>query len=251
MIKQKKTKKKNVNVNQTVVVNIQKGKRNPRAKAQVPQVMNAPQIIPPQVGSAYHQAVYGTRAPAIPSMGNVPGYYAGMMSPFNAPLHVASEVQQAQLRQANELAGANLRRPAMVERSTETGKEEAMPSSSLSIPPSLTRQQSFSPVFSSEPSEPASASSSASSSGLESGYESPPRPDQEEIGAPGETKNTISKMPLTMEELSKLNYRRKDKNDQRVFLTDVATAYGIQLPRGVVGNKERVIQYILENSHKK
>jgi len=244
MIKQKKTKKKNVNVNQTVVVNIQKGKRNPRAKA--PQVMNAPQIIPPQVGSAYYQKVYGGQP--IPMMGNVPGYYAGMMSPFNAPLHLTSEVQQAQLRQANELAGANLRRPAMVERSTEIGKEEAMPSSSLSMPLSLTRQQSFSPVFSSEPTEPASASSS--SSVLESGYESPPRPDQEEIGAPGETKNTISKMPLTLEELSKLNYRRKDKNDQRVFLTDVATAYGIQLPRTVVGNKERVIQYILENSHK-
>jgi hypothetical protein len=110
MIKQKKTKKKNVNVNQTVVVNIQKGKRNPRAKAQ-PQVMNAPQIIPPQVGSAYHQAVYGARAPAVPLMGNVPGYYGGMMSPFNAPLHVASEVQQAQLRSSNELAGANLQRP--------------------------------------------------------------------------------------------------------------------------------------------
>jgi len=113
MIKQKKTKKKNVNVNQTVVVNIQKGKRNPRAKASAPQVMNAPQIIPPQVGSAYHQAVYGARAPAIPSMGNIAGYYGGMMSPFNAPLHVASEVQQAQLRSSNELAGANLQRPAL------------------------------------------------------------------------------------------------------------------------------------------
>jgi hypothetical protein len=111
MIKQKKTKKKNVNVNQTVVVNIQKGKRNPRAKASAPQMMSAPQIIPPQVGSAYHQAVYGARAPAIPSMGNIAGYYGGMMSPFNAPLHVVSEVQQAQLRQANELAGANLQRP--------------------------------------------------------------------------------------------------------------------------------------------
>lgn len=123
MIKQKKTKKKNVNVNQTVVVNIQKGKRNPRAKASAPpkgsglvptpfQMMSAPQIIPPQVGSAYHQAVYGARAPAIPSMGSVPGYYAGMMSPFNAPLHIASEVQQAQLRQANELAGQNVQRPS-------------------------------------------------------------------------------------------------------------------------------------------
>ena len=114
MIKQKKTKKKNVNVNQTVVVNIQKGKRNPRAKASAPQVMSAPQIIQPQVGSAYHQAVYGARAPTIPVMSGIPGYYGGMMSPFNAPLHVVSEVQQAQLRQSSELAGANLQRPSLV-----------------------------------------------------------------------------------------------------------------------------------------
>jgi hypothetical protein len=112
MIKQKKTKKKNVNVTQTTVVNIQRGKRNPRAKASAPQAMSAPQIIQPQVGSAYHQAVYGARAAAIPAMSGVPGYYAGMMSPFNAPLHIASEVQQAQLRQANELAGANVQRPS-------------------------------------------------------------------------------------------------------------------------------------------
>jgi hypothetical protein len=93
--------------------------------------MNAPQIIPPQVGSAYHQAVYGARAPAIPSMGNIAGYYGGMMSPFNAPLHVVSEVQQAQLRQANELAGANLQRSSERPISRLVGELEAPKGSGL------------------------------------------------------------------------------------------------------------------------
>lgn len=186
MIKQKKTKKKNVNVSQTVVVNIQKGKRNPRAKASAPQAMSAPQIIQPQVGSAYHQAVYGARAPAIPSMGNVPGYYAGMMSPFNAPLHIASEVQQAQLRQANELAGANVVRPSTLKGlgSTEPGSTDGLRSASMgvsqqsanapiynldkqeakpmTVPLSLLPSKPFAPTLPMEAPEPASASSSSS-----------------------------------------------------------------------------------------
>lgn len=203
MIKQKKTKKKNVNVNQTVVVNIQKGKRNPRAKAGAPSIMSAPQIIPPQVGSAYHQAVYGARAPAIPSMGSIPGYYAGMISPFNAPLHIASEVQQAQLRQANELAGVNVARvqqsasvsqhstiapihrlPKMEEEPGH-GKQEAKP---ITVPLSLTPSKPFQPSLPMEAPESvlqmkslsstvpevaataASSSSSSSSSSYETDY---------------------------------------------------------------------------------
>lgn len=175
MIKQKKTKKKNVNVNQTVVVNIQKGKRNPRAKASAPQAMSAPQIIQPQVGSAYHQAVYGARAAAIPAMSGVPGYYAGMMSPFNAPLHIVSEVQQAQLRQANELAAANVVRPSTDGlRSASMGvsqqsanapiynldKQEAKP---MTVPLSLIPSKPFAPTLPMEAPEVASASSSSSS----------------------------------------------------------------------------------------
>ena len=187
MIKQKKTKKKNVNVNQTVVVNIQKGKRNPRAKASAPQVMSAPQIIQPQVGSAYHQAVYGARAPVVPMMGNVPGYYAGMMSPFNAPLHVVSEVQQAQLRQANELAGVNLQRPmerptppissvqsatAPIYRLPEEsmpgyGKQEAKP---MTVPLSLAPSKPFQPSLPMEAPAPEVTSAANASSSYETDY---------------------------------------------------------------------------------
>ena len=261
MIKQKKTKKKNVNVNQTVVVNIQKGKRNPRAKASAPQMMSAPQIIPPQVGSAYHQAVYGARAPAIPSMGNIAGYYGGMMSPFNAPLHVASEVQQAQLRQANELAGANLQRPmerpkpqigsvqqsatAPIYRLPETeesmpgyGKQEAKP---LSVPVSLTPQRPFAPAFSMEASEPASASASSS-------MESPMMgsPSEEVVSAPGQVNDMIRSIKISQATLNELPYKRKNKADSRVYLTDIASNYGIPLPRSVVGKKVDVINYLIQ-----
>jgi hypothetical protein len=297
MIKQKKTKKKNVNVNQTVVVNIQKGKRNPRAKASAPQVMNAPQIIPPQVGSAYHQAVYGARAPAIPSMGSVPGYYAGMMSPFNAPLHIASEVQQAQLRQANELAGANLplkgsdslnplQRPSLVSsevrapsglRPMERPKpqigsvqqsatapiyrlperEESMPgygkqeAKQLSVPVSLTPQRPFAPTFSMEASEPASASASASasSSSMESPMMGSPMmgsPSEEVVSAPEEVNDLIRSIRITQVSLNELPYKRKNKADSRVFLTDIASSYGIPLPRSVVGKKADVINYLIQ-----
>jgi hypothetical protein len=267
MIKQKKTKKKNVNVNQTVVVNIQKGKRNPRAKA--PQVMNAPQIIPPQVGSSYHQAVYGARAPAVPLMGNVPGYYAGMMSPFNAPLHVASEVQQAQLRQANELAGANLQRPAerpkpqigSIQQSATApiyrlpeesmpgyGKQEAKPQETkpLSVPVSLTPQRPFAPIFSMESSEPASASASASSSSMESPMMG--SPSDEEVLAPAEVNDMIRSIKISQASLNELPYKRKgkDRNSTRVFLTDIASSYGIPLPRNVVGKKADVINYLIQ-----
>jgi hypothetical protein len=262
MIKQKKTKKKNVNVNQTVVVNIQKGKRNPRAKASAPQAMSAPQIIPPQVGSAYHQAVYGARAPAIPSMGNIAGYYGGMMSPFNAPLHVVSEVQQAQLRQANELAGANLQRPmerpkpqigsvqqsatAPIYRLPETeesmpgyGKQEAKP---LSVPVSLTPQRPFAPAFSMEASEPASASASSSS------MESPMMgsPSEEVVSAPTEVNDRIRSIKITQASLNELPYKRKNKADSRVYLTDIASSYSIPLPRSVIGKKADVINYLIQ-----
>lgn len=106
----KKTKNKKVNVTQTVVVNVGKGRRNVKPKVQAP-LVQAP-IVPQQVASGispalnYHQMVYGNLP--VPQMANVPGSYYGMMSPFNKPLHVVSEVQQAQLRQANELAGANV-----------------------------------------------------------------------------------------------------------------------------------------------
>lgn len=283
MIKQKKTKKKNVNVNQTVVVNIQKGKRNPRAKASAPQVMNAPQIIPPQVGSAYHQAVYGARAPAIPSMGNIAGYYGGMMSPFNAPLHVVSEVQQAQLRQANELAGANLQRPMERSISRLVGEQEApikpkpirmsfypgsyeeLPESAsqmkslsstvpdesmpgygkqeekpLSVPVSLTPQKPLTPAFSAEASEPAyslpalPASSSSSSSSEPS------------INPPAEVIDVVRSIKITQASLNDLPYRRKDPNDRRVFLTDIASSYSIPLPRSVLGSKAEVINYLIQ-----
>lgn len=282
MIKQKKTKKKNVNVNQTVVVNIQKGKRNPRAKA--PQVMNAPQIIPPQVGSSYHQAVYGARAPAVPLMGNVPGYYAGMMSPFNAPLHVASEVQrplvakgldsvqgvqQAQLRSSNELAGANLQRPAerpkpqigSIQQSATApiyrlpeesmpgyGKQEAKPQEAkpLSVPVSLTPQRPFAPIFSMESSEPASASASASSSSMESPIMESPL--EEEVSAPQAVNDMIRSIKISQASLNELPYKRKgkDRNSTRVFLTDIASSYGIPLPRNVVGKKADVINYLIQ-----
>lgn len=109
----KKTKNKKVNVTQTVVVNVGKGRRNVKPKVQAP-LVQAP-IVPQQVASQalgispalnYHQMVYGNLP--VPQMANVPGSYYGMISPFNKPLHVVSEVQQAQLRQANELAGQNV-----------------------------------------------------------------------------------------------------------------------------------------------
>jgi hypothetical protein len=109
----KKTKNKKVNVTQTVVVNVGKGRRNVKPKVQAP-LVQAP-IVSQQVASQalgispalnYHQMVYGNLP--VPQMANVQGSYYGMMSPFNKPLHVVSEVQQAQLRQANELAGQNV-----------------------------------------------------------------------------------------------------------------------------------------------
>lgn len=109
----KKTKNKKVNVTQTVVVNVGKGRRNVKPKVQAP-LVQAP-IVSQQVASQalgispalnYHQMVYGNLP--VPQMANVPGSYYGMISPFNKPLHVVSEVQQAQLRQANELAGQNV-----------------------------------------------------------------------------------------------------------------------------------------------
>ena len=110
----KKTKNKKVNVTQTVVVNVGKGRRNVKPKVQAP-LVQAP-IVSQQVQSSslgvsnpalnYHQMVYGGLP--VPQMANVPGSYYGMMSPFNKPLHVVSEVQQAQLHQANELAGQNV-----------------------------------------------------------------------------------------------------------------------------------------------
>ena len=162
----KKTKNKKVNVTQTVVVNVGKGRRNVKPKVQTP-LVQAP-IVPQQVASGispvlnYHQMVYGNLPVA--QMANVPGSYYGMMSPFNKPLHVVSEVQQAQLRQANELAGANIQRPM------GSGKQEAMPSTgglSLlplpNLPVSFTPNKPFAPLFPMESQEPASASSAQSS----------------------------------------------------------------------------------------
>jgi len=255
MIKQKKTKKKNVNVNQTVVVNIQKGKRNPRAKASAPSIMSAPQIIQPQVGSTYHQAVYGARAAAIPAMSGVPGYYAGMMSPFNQPLHIASEVQQAQLRQANELAGQNVARPGVSQQSATApiynlDKQEAK---SITVPLSLTPAKPFQltlPMeapsvkapFGSEPSVAATAASSSSSS---SSLLSP-----EEVAPPGEMNDRVLGIKISQQILNELPYKRKDRNDTRVFLTDIASARGIPLPRSIVGKKVDVINYLIQQINK-
>ena len=174
----KKTKNKKVNVTQTVVVNVGKGRRNVKPKVQAP-LVQAP-IVPQQVASGispvlnYHQMVYGNLPKGselvsspfpVAQMANVPGSYYGMMSPFNKPLHVVSEVQQAQLRQANELAGANIQRPM------GSGKQEAMPSTgglSLlplpTLPVSFTPNKPFAPLFPMESQEPASSSVGASSS---------------------------------------------------------------------------------------
>lgn len=264
MIKQKKTKKKNVNVNQTVVVNIQKGKRNPKAKA-APAIMSAPQIIQPQVGSAYHQAVYGGRAAAVPMMGNVPGYYAGMMSPFNQPLHIASEVQQAQLRQANELAGQNVARPSLKSSgsqrvgthsdslSTEPfmgvsqqsanapiynlDKQEAKP---MTVPLSLTPSKPFQPSLSMEAPEVAASAASSSSSSMLS---------PEEVAPPVEMNDRVLGIRISQQSLNELPYRRKDRNDTRVFLTDIASARGIGLPRSI-GKKADVINYLIQQINK-
>jgi hypothetical protein len=73
----------------------------------------------------------------------------------------------------------------------------------------------------------------------------------QEVEAPGEIKQEIRKMMITKEELEKLPYRRKDKNDNRVFLTDVANMYSIVLPRMIVGNKGRVVAYLVEKIQKK
>lgn len=174
----KKTKNKKVNVTQTVVVNVGKGRRNVKPKVQAP-LVQAP-IVSQQVASQaftegsrsalgispalnYHQMVYGNLP--VPQMANIPGSYYGMMSPFNKPLHVVSEVQQAQLRQANELAGANLQRPM------GSGKQEAMPSTNglsllplPNLPVSFTPTKPFAPLFPMESQEPASAAASSSSS---------------------------------------------------------------------------------------
>jgi hypothetical protein len=256
MIKQKKTKKKNVNVSQTVVVNIQKGKRNPRAKASAPQVMSAPQIIQPQVGSAYHQAVYGGRAPAVPMMGNVPGYYAGMMSPFNQPLHIASEVQQAQLRQMNELAAANVARPSLKSSGSaepftvgvaqqsvnapiyNLDKQEAKP---MTVPLSLTPSKPFQPSLSMEAPEVAASAASSSSSSMLS---------PEEVAPPVEMNDRVLGYKISQQSLNELPYKRKDRNDTRVFLTDIASARGIPLPRTVVGKKADVINYLIQQINK-
>ena len=322
MVKQKKTKKKGGDVTQSVTVVIQKGKRNPRAKASAPQAMSAPQIIQPQVGSAYHQAVYGGRAGTIPAMGGVPGYYAGMMSPFNAPLHIASEVQQAQLRQMNELAAANVARPAVAERrpvsrlveelnplqvapqqaplqvveekrkpirvsfypgsydelkpveqpppvkpkpirySFYPGSYEELPISSIgvsesqpsmsSLPISLAPQPigiSLSMQAPETPRRPpiytpelaASAASSSSSSML-----SP----EEATRPPAEMNDKVLGVKITQQSLNELPYKRKDRNDTRVFLTDIASARGIPLPRTVVGKKADVINYLIRQVNK-
>jgi len=269
MIKQKKTKKKNVNVNQTVVVNIQKGKRNPKAKA-APAIMSAPQIIQPQVGSAYHQAVYGGRAAAVPMMGNVPGYYAGMMSPFNQPLHIASEVQQAQLRQANELAGQNVARPSLKSSGSQRvgthsdslsveplivgvaqqsvnapihnlDKQEAKP---MAVPLSLTPSKPFQPLLSMEAPEVA-ASAASSSSSSSSSMLSP-----EEVAPPVEMHDRVLGYKISQQSLNELPYKRKDRNDTRVFLTDIASARSIPLPRTVVGKKADVINYLIQQINK-
>lgn len=251
MIKQKKTKKKNVNVNQTVVVNIQKGKRNPRAKASAPPIMSAPQIIPPQVGSAYHQAVYGARAPAIPSMGNVPGYYAGMISPFNAPLHIASEVQQAQLKQMNELAGQNVARPGVSQQSATApiynlDKQEAKP---MTVPLSLTPAKPFQPSLPMEAPEVAATAASSSSSSSSSSRSSLLSPEEATL-PPVEMNDRVLGIRISQQSLNELPYKRKDRNDTRVFLTDIASARGIPLPRSIVGKKADVINYLIQQINK-
>jgi hypothetical protein len=323
MIKQKKTKKKNVNVNQTVVVNIQKGKRNPRAKASAPQAMPAPQIIQPQVGSAYHQAVYGGRAGTIPAMGGVPGYYGGMMSPFNAPLHIASEVQQAQLRQMNELAAANVARPVDLQQKAERrpvsrlveelnplqvapqqaplqvveekrkpirvsfypgsydelkpveqpspvkpkpmrysfypGSYEELPISSIgvsevqpsmsSLPISLAPQPigiSLSMQAPETPRRPPIYTPELAASAASSSMLSP----EEATRPPAEMNDKVLGVKITQQSLNELPYKRKDRNDTRVFLTDIASARGIPLPRTVVGKKADVINYLIQQINK-
>jgi len=259
MVKQKKTKKKGGDVTQSVTVVIQKGKRNPRAKASAPQAMSAPQIIQPQVGSAYHQAVYGGRAAAVPMMGNVPGYYAGMMSPFNQPLHIASEVQQAQLRQMNELAGQNVARPSLKSSGSveppivgvaqqsvnapihNLDKQEAKP---ITVPLSLTPSKPFQPSLSMEAPEVA-ASAASSSSSSSSSMLSP-----EEVAPPAEMNDRVLGYKISQQSLNELPYKRKDRNDTRVFLTDIASARGIPLPRSVVGKKADVINYLIQQINK-